>query len=64
MRRAISVAPKLVSLEKKGLIRTERQGSAQFRASYEVLETSRKSTRPLNGVAHDKDPKGYNERAP
>jgi uncharacterized membrane protein len=45
----------LVSLEKKGLIRTERQGSAQFRAIYEVLETSRKSTRTLNGVVHDKE---------
>jgi uncharacterized membrane protein len=45
----------LVSLGKKGMIRTERQGSAQFRAIYEVVETSRKSTRSLNGVVDDKE---------
>jgi sugar-specific transcriptional regulator TrmB len=45
----------LVSLGKKGMIRTERQGSAQFRAIYEVVETSRESTRSLNGVVHDKE---------
>jgi uncharacterized membrane protein len=45
----------LVSIEKKGLIRTERQGSAKFRAIYEVLETPRKSTQSLNGVAHGEE---------
>jgi uncharacterized membrane protein len=40
----------LVSLEKKGMIRTERQGSAKFRAIYEVLQTARKNTPSLNGV--------------
>ena len=35
----------LASLEKKNLIRTERQGSAKFRAIYEVLGTPRKSAR-------------------
>jgi uncharacterized membrane protein len=42
----------LVSLEKKHMIRTERQGSPKFPAIYEVLEASRKSTRSLNGVVH------------
>jgi DNA-binding MarR family transcriptional regulator len=46
----------LMSLEKKGMIRTKRQGSAKFRAIYEVLETSRKSARTLNGVVHGKEP--------
>jgi len=44
----------LVSLEKKQMIRTERQGSAKQSAIYEVLETSRKSTHALNGAAHGK----------
>jgi DNA-binding transcriptional ArsR family regulator len=45
----------LVSLEKKGLIRTERQGSAKLRAIYEVLQASPKSARtPLNGVVRGK----------
>jgi uncharacterized membrane protein len=44
----------LMSLEKKGMIKTKRQGSAKFRAVYEVLETSRK-TRSLNGMVHPKD---------
>jgi DNA-binding transcriptional ArsR family regulator len=39
----------LVSLEKRRMIRTERQGSPKLAAIYEVLETSRKSTRSLNG---------------
>jgi phasin family protein len=34
----------LVSLQKKGMIRTERQGTPKFRAIYEVLEASRRST--------------------
>jgi uncharacterized membrane protein len=42
----------LVSLEKKQMIRTERQGSPKFSAIYEVLETARKSTRSLNGAVH------------
>ena len=45
----------LVSLEEKGLIRTERQGSPKFRAIYEVLETPRKSTQSINGVAHGEE---------
>jgi uncharacterized membrane protein len=45
----------LVSLENKGLIRTERQGSPKFRAIYEVLETPRKSTQSINGVAHGEE---------
>jgi hypothetical protein len=44
----------LVSLEKKHMIKTERQGSPKFSAIYEVLEASRKSTRSLNGVARSK----------
>ena len=35
----------LASLEKKNMIRTERQGSAKFRAIYKVLGTPRKSAR-------------------
>jgi len=45
----------LASLEKKQMIRTERQGSAQFAAIYEVLETARKSAGTINGVAHGKE---------
>jgi hypothetical protein len=45
----------LASLEKKQMIRTERQGSAQFRAVYEILETARKGTRSMNGTAHGKE---------
>jgi hypothetical protein len=44
----------LVSLEKKRMIRTERQGSPKFSAIYEVLDTSKKSTRSLNGAVHTK----------
>jgi DNA-binding MarR family transcriptional regulator len=45
----------LVSLEKKGLIRTERPGSAKLRAIYEVLQASPKSARTiLNGVVRAK----------
>jgi DNA-binding MarR family transcriptional regulator len=44
----------LVSLEKKGLIRTERQGSAKLRAIYEVVQTSPKSRSTLNGVVRGK----------
>ncbi len=44
-----------VSLEKRGLIRTERQGSAKLRAIYEVLQASPKSARTtLNGVVRAK----------
>jgi uncharacterized membrane protein len=46
----------LVSLEKKGLIRTERNGSAKFRAIYEVLQASPKNARTLNGVVRGKQP--------
>jgi DNA-binding transcriptional ArsR family regulator len=46
----------LTSLEKKHMIRTERQGSPKFSAIYEVLSTAAKSARPLNGVAHGKSP--------
>ncbi len=45
----------LVSLEKKGLIRTERQGSAKFRAIYEVLDTRKKNARAVNGAAHHRE---------
>jgi uncharacterized membrane protein len=44
----------LQSLEKKHLIKTERQGSPKFSAIYEVLETSRKGTPALNGAVHSK----------
>jgi uncharacterized membrane protein len=43
-----SVHSILVSLEKKQLIRTERQGSPKFSAIYEVLESSQK--RPMNAA--------------
>src|SRR5258706_6989885 len=43
----------LASLEKKNMIRTERQGTAMFRAIYEVLGTPRKSARSINGAVHD-----------
>jgi hypothetical protein len=42
----------LVSLEKKHLIKTERQGSPKHPAIYQVLESSRKTTGTLNGVVH------------
>ena len=45
----------LVSLEKKGMIRTERQGTPKFSAIYQVLETSEKSTRYMNGVVRGKE---------
>jgi len=44
----------LASLEKKHMIRTERQGTPKLSPIYEVLETSQKSTRSLNGVVHAK----------
>ncbi|MGA7329183.1 MAG: hypothetical protein WBX25_33025 [Rhodomicrobium sp.] len=44
----------LVSLEKKGMIRTERQGSPKFRAIYQVLQASPKSVRTLNGAVRAK----------
>ncbi len=53
-----SVHSVLVSLEKKGIIRTERQGSAKFRAIYEVLDSARKGTRSLNGSLHGKEAHG------
>ena len=43
----------LASLEKKNMIRTERQGTAKFRAIYEVLGTRKKSARSINGAVHD-----------
>jgi DNA-binding MarR family transcriptional regulator len=49
-----SIHSVLVSLEKKHLIRTERPGSAQFRAIYEVLDTSGKSPRSISGVLNGK----------
>jgi DNA-binding transcriptional ArsR family regulator len=45
----------LASLEKKGMIRTERQGTSKFRAIYQVVETSRKSTPSLNSVVRGKE---------
>jgi uncharacterized membrane protein len=44
----------LASLEKKQMIRTERQGSPKFSAIYELLEAPRKTKPSLNGVAHIK----------
>src|SRR5215475_2581105 len=44
----------LVSLEKKHMIKTERQGSPKLPAIYQVLETSRKTTSPLNGAVRGK----------
>ena len=41
------------SLEKKSMIRTERPGSAKFRAIYEVLGAPRKSAPSINGAVHD-----------
>jgi hypothetical protein len=40
----------LVSLEKKHMIKTERQGSPKHSAIYQVLEASRKATGALNGA--------------
>jgi hypothetical protein len=45
----------LVSLEKKHMIRTERQGSPKFPAIYEVLDASPKRPRTLNGRVHGKE---------
>ena len=50
-----SVHSLIQSLEKKRMIRTERQGSAQFRAIYEVLETSGRSARAITGVVNGKE---------
>src|SRR5262249_37253401 len=44
----------LVSLEKKHMIKTERQGSPKHPAIHQVLETSRKTTSPLNGAVRGK----------
>jgi hypothetical protein len=44
----------LVLLEKKRMIRTERQGSPKHSAIYQVLEASQKSTRTVNSVPHRK----------
>jgi hypothetical protein len=44
----------LVSLEKKHMIKTERQGSPKQPAIYQVLETSWKATGTLNGAVHGK----------
>src|SRR5262249_23675656 len=44
----------LVSLEKKHMIKTERQGSPKHSAIYQVLETPRKATGTLNGRVHGK----------
>jgi sugar-specific transcriptional regulator TrmB len=44
----------LVSLEKKHMIKTERQGSPKHPAIYQVLETSRKAMSTLNGAVHSK----------
>jgi hypothetical protein len=44
----------LVSLEKKHMIKTERQGSPKHSAIYQVLETSRKATGTVNGAVHSK----------
>jgi uncharacterized membrane protein len=49
-----SVHSVVASLEKKRMIRTERQGSALLRPIYEVLETSRKRAPSTNGAAHGK----------
>jgi hypothetical protein len=51
-----SVHSILVSLEKKHMIRTERQGSPKASAIYEVIQTSPKSTGSLNGGSHRKPP--------
>ncbi len=50
-----SVHTVLRSLEKKQMIRTERQGTVQSPAVYEVLDSSRKSPRPLNSVVRGKE---------
>jgi hypothetical protein len=42
----------LVSLEKKHMIKTERQGSPKHPAVYQVLESSRKAAGTLNGAVH------------
>jgi len=44
----------LASLEKKHMIRTERQGSSKFPAVYEVLDISRKAPGTLNGAINGK----------
>jgi hypothetical protein len=46
----------LVSLEKKHMIKTERQGSPKHSAIYQVLEIPQKNTRTLNGVVLGKAP--------
>jgi DNA-binding MarR family transcriptional regulator len=51
-----SVHSILASLEKKHMIKTERQGSPKASAIYEVLPASPKSTRSLNGGSHRKVP--------
>jgi hypothetical protein len=44
----------LVSLEKKHMIKTERQGSPKHPAIYQVLDTSRKTASALNGAVRGK----------
>jgi hypothetical protein len=51
-----SVHSILVSLEKKHIIRTERQGSPKASAIYEVLPASPKGAGSLNGGGHRKPP--------
>jgi DNA-binding transcriptional ArsR family regulator len=51
-----SVHSILASLEKKHMIRTQRQGSPKASAIYEVLQTSPKRTGSLNGGSHLKPP--------
>jgi hypothetical protein len=57
-----SVHSILVSLEKKHMIRTERQGSPRASAIYEVLPASPKSTGSLNGGSHRKQPQAQASR--
>jgi sugar-specific transcriptional regulator TrmB len=52
----------LVSLEKKHMIKTERQGSPKNPAIYQVLEASRKAAGTLNGVVHSKAPQAQAAR--
>jgi hypothetical protein len=44
----------LVSLEKKRMIKTERQGSPKHSAIYQVLQTLQKGPRTVNGAVHGK----------
>jgi DNA-binding transcriptional ArsR family regulator len=51
-----SVHSILVSLEKKHMIKTERQGSPKASAIYEILPTAAKITPSLNAGSHRKPP--------